>query len=185
LNTSLDALNIQIFADGADLQRMQQLAKLPYIKGFTTNPTIMKQAGIQNYEAFGREVLKAIPNFPISLEVFADDIPEMLAQAEYIATWGPNVNIKIPVTNSKGEFTGPIIRKLAEQGAVLNITAITTLEQVQKVSDCFPAEAKSIISVFAARNGECAFECCALLYPFSLPNLICNCCGPARVNYSI
>ena len=106
------ALKIKLFCDGADFAGMKAMAADPRIKGFTTNPSLMRKAGVTDYEAFGRQVLAAIPDRPISLEVFADDLPEMEKQARAIATWGKNVNVKIPVTNTRREFTGPLIRGL-------------------------------------------------------------------------
>jgi len=128
--------------------------KNPYIQGFTTNPTLMRKAGISDYEAFGRKILAAVPDRPISLEVFADDLETMEEQANKIATWGANVNVKIPVTNTKGEFTGPLIKKLAAQGVVLNITALMTVEQVKDVALCLNPDTQAIISVFAGRIAD-------------------------------
>ncbi len=153
-NKRLEELNIKLFADGANIQEMIKFATRPYIKGFTTNPTLMRQAGIVDYEGFAREVLAAIPLHPISFEVFADELGEMEKQARHIATWGDNVNIKIPVTNTRGEFTGPIIERLSDDGIILNVTAITTLEQVQKVGDSFADGASGIVSVFAGRIAD-------------------------------
>jgi len=145
---------IKLYADGANLDGMKKLAQNPIIQGFTTNPTLMRQAGIEDYEAYGRQVLSSIPNHPISLEVFADDLAEMEKQARYIATWGKNVNIKIPVTNTKGEFTGPIIQRLSNEGVILNITAIMLPEQVKAVVDCYADNVPGIISVFAGRIAD-------------------------------
>lgn len=147
-------LKIKIFADGADYESMIQLYQNPLIQGFTTNPTLMKKAGITNYEAFGRKILKAIPDRPISLEVFADDFAEMEKQAGIIANWGSNVNVKIPVTNTKGEFSGELIRRLSSRGICLNVTAIMTLDQVKRVADALDPAAPSIVSVFAGRIAD-------------------------------
>src|SRR5262249_42930933 len=122
---------VKIFADGADLDGILALYKNPLIKGFTTNPTLMRKAGIDDYEAFARKLVKAIPDRPISFEVFADDFDEMIAQGRVIASWAPNVNVKIPVTTTKGAFTGPVISTLANAGVIVNVTAIMTVEQVQ------------------------------------------------------
>ena len=113
--SSLDALKIKIFADGADLDGILKLAANPLIKGFTTNPTLMRKAGVTDYKGFAAELIQAVPNSPISFEVFADDLPEMADQAREISTWGSNVNVKIPVTNTKGESCVPIIKSLSER----------------------------------------------------------------------
>ena len=118
---NVDQLKVKLFADGADLASMLELYLDPKIKGFTTNPTLMNKVGIKDYESFAREVLAAIPDRPVSFEVFADDLPSMLAQAKVIASWSPNVNVKIPVTNTKGEFTGPIIKELSSRGIRLEL----------------------------------------------------------------
>jgi transaldolase len=151
---SIDDLKVKLFSDGADLDSILSMYKKPYIKGFTTNPTLMRKAGVTDYEAFGRKVLSAVPDRPVSLEVFADDLENMEIQANKIATWGPNVNIKIPITNTKGEFTGPLIKTLSSKGVVLNITAIMTVKQVEDVAACLDSKTASIISVFAGRIAD-------------------------------
>jgi transaldolase len=148
------SLNIKLFADGADLDSMLTLYKDPKIQGFTTNPTLMNKVGIKNYEKFAKQVLAAIPDRPVSFEVFADDLPSMFAQANVIASWGPNVNVKIPITNTQGEFTGPIIKKLSASGVQLNITAILTLEQVKAVAENLSPDTPAIVSVFAGRIAD-------------------------------
>jgi len=152
--SKIDGLKIKIFADGADLKSLLALYREPYIKGFTTNPTLMRKAGISDYEQFSREILKAIPDRPISLEVFADDLAAMKDQALAIASWGPNVNVKVPVTNTKGDFCGSLIRDLSESGVVLNITAIFSLDQVRRVVDSLHPETAAIVSVFAGRVAD-------------------------------
>lgn len=147
-------LAVKIFADGADLQQMTDLAKNPWIKGFTTNPTLMRKAGVSDYAGFAREVLVRIADRPVSFEVFADDLPTMAAQAKVIATWGPNVNVKLPVTNTKGEFLGPVIRELSAAGVVVNVTAIMTLDQVRAVADCLSPATPALVSVFAGRIAD-------------------------------
>ena len=122
---------VKIFADGADMDGILALYKNPLIKGFTTNPTLMRKAGIEDYEAFARQLVKAIPDRPISFEVFADDFDEMIAQGRVIASWGSNVNVKIPVTTTKGAFTGRSCATLANAGVIVNVTAITTEQQVE------------------------------------------------------
>ena len=120
--TSVGNLRVKIFADGADFDGIMNMYANPMIKGFTTNPTLMRKAGVTDYEAFARKVLAAVPDRPVSLEVFADDFDEMERQALAIASWGRNVNVKIPVTNTKREFAGPLIRKLSAAGVALNVT---------------------------------------------------------------
>jgi len=151
---NVDQLKIKLFADGADLDRMLALYQDPKIKGFTTNPTLMNKVGIKDYEGFAREVLAAIPDRPVSFEVFADDLPGMLAQAKVIASWGSNANVKIPVTNTKGEFTGPIIKELSADGVQLNVTAIMTPNQVQEVAENLSPDTAAIVSVFAGRIAD-------------------------------
>jgi transaldolase len=150
----LDSLKVKLFADGADFDGMLAMYRLPHIKGFTTNPTLMRKAGVAEYEAFARRVLTAIPDRPVSFEVFADDLAEMEQQARRIATWGKNVNVKIPVTNTAGLFTGPVIRNLAKDGIVLNITAIMTVEQVREIAAALSESTPAIVSVFAGRVAD-------------------------------
>jgi transaldolase len=133
---------------------MLAMYRLPHIRGFTTNPTLMRKAGVSDYEAFARRVLSAIPDRPVSFEVFADDLAAMEQQARRIATWGRNVNVKIPVTNTAGTFTGPIIQNLAKDGIVLNITAIMTVAQVQEIADALVEGTPAIVSVFAGRVAD-------------------------------
>lgn len=145
---------VKIFADGADLQGILALHKNPLIKGFTTNPSLMRKAGIEDYEGFARQLVAAIPDRPISFEVFADDFDGMIAQGRVIASWGPNVNVKIPITTTKGTFTGPVIRTLANAGVSLNVTAIMTAGQVERVSECLAPNVPAIVSVFAGRVAD-------------------------------
>jgi transaldolase len=152
--TTASNLKIKIFADGADIAGILEMYKNPLIKGFTTNPTLMRKAGIVDYERFGRDLVSRVPDRPVSLEVFADDFDEMKRQALAIASWGKNVNVKIPVTNTKGVFAGPLIRSLSGQGVVLNITAIMTPAQVEAVADALHPETPAIISVFAGRVAD-------------------------------
>jgi len=147
-------LKVSIFADGADYDGMVKLARNPVIKGFTTNPSLMRKAGVNDYEAFARKVLGAISNRPVSFEVFADDFPSMAEQARTIATWGANVNVKIPVTNTKGQFAGELLRVLSSEGIALNVTAVFTLEQVRAVADALDPTARAIVSVFAGRIAD-------------------------------
>src|SRR3984957_241025 len=145
---------VKIFADGADMDVILALYKNPLIKGFTTNPTLMRKAGIEDYEAFARKLAAAITDRPISFEVFADDFDEMTAQVRVIASWGPNVNVKIPVTTTKGAFTGPVIRTLANAGVIVNVTAITTEQQVARFAQCLAPNVAAIVSVFAGRVAD-------------------------------
>jgi transaldolase len=152
--SELTKLKVKLFADGADLAGMKEMAANPQIKGFTTNPTLMRKAGIADYKAFAQEVLAAIPDRPVSFEVFADDFAAMEAQALEIASWGRHVNVKIPVTNTKGEFCGPLAERLSKQGVQLNVTAIMTLDQVKRVTERLHADTPAIISVFAGRIAD-------------------------------
>lgn len=152
--TDLYSLKIHIYADGAEISGILEMAKDPLIKGFTTNPTLMRKAGITDYEKFARELLQKITNHPISLEVFADDFPEMRRQAHIIAGWGKNVNVKIPITNTKGQSSIPLIADLVNSGVVVNVTAIMTLRQVEELSHVLSPSLKSIVSVFAGRIAD-------------------------------
>ncbi len=151
---TLESLRVKIFADGADKAGMLEMAQRPYIAGFTTNPTLMRKAGIADYRAFAREIISAIPDRPISFEVFSDDFAQMERQAREIASWGPNVYVKIPVTNTHGEPAYGLIRRLAKDGIKLNVTALMTLEQVRDVSAALAGGASSYISVFAGRIAD-------------------------------
>jgi transaldolase len=151
---SLSDLRVKLYADGADIDSILRLYRDPLIHGFTTNPTLMRKAGISDYEGFSRSLLASVTDRPISLEVFADDIKSMAAQARKIASWGKNVNVKIPVTNTKGQTTAPLIRELAGEGIVLNITAIMTLEQVKHVVEALHPDVPAIVSVFAGRIAD-------------------------------
>jgi transaldolase len=152
--SKVTSLKIKIFADGADLDGIRQLAANPLIKGFTTNPTLMRKAGIADYESFGRDVLAVVPDRPVSLEVFADEFGEMIDQGRTIASWGRNANVKIPVSDTKGRFTGPVIDSLAKSGVVLNVTAILSVDQVKRVATCLNPDVPAIVSVFAGRVAD-------------------------------
>ncbi len=147
-------LRVKLFADGADFDGIVALAANPMIRGFTTNPTLARNAGVRNYEEFGRKVLAAVPDRPVSLEVFADDFAGMTRQARAIASWGKNVNVKIPVTNTNREFSGEVIRRLSAEGINVNVTAITTVNQVRRVADHLSPDAPAIVSVFAGRIAD-------------------------------
>jgi transaldolase len=147
-------LKVAIFADGADKAGMLDMYAKPYIRGFTTNPTLMRKAGISDYEKFAREILQAIPDRPISFEVFADDFAEMARQARKIATWGKNVRVKIPITNTRRESSVSLCERLTQEGIPLNVTALFTLEQVQAVVDAVNGGAPTYVSVFAGRIAD-------------------------------
>lgn len=152
--SDLKKLKVKLFADGADLAGMKEMAANPMIKGFTTNPTLMRKAGISDYKAFARDVLAAIPDRPVSFEVFADEFGEMETQAREIASWGKNVNVKIPVTNTKKEFAGALIERLSKAGVQLNVTAVMTPQQVESITARLDARTPAIISVFAGRIAD-------------------------------
>jgi transaldolase len=147
-------LKIKLFADGADKAAMLALYRNPMIQGFTTNPTLMRKAGIADYEAFARDILSEIRDRPISLEVFADEFDEMERQARLIASWGPNVYVKIPVTNTRREPALELIHRLSHAGIRLNITALLTLDQVRDVAAALAGGAASNVSVFAGRIAD-------------------------------
>jgi transaldolase len=151
---SLTDLHIQIYADGADKKGILDLYAQPYIKGLTTNPTLMNKAGIKDYEAFSRDILQTVTEKPISLEVFTDEFPEMKRQAAKIAAWGKNVYVKIPITNSRGESALPLIKELSQEGVKLNITALLTLKQVAGVAEVLNPAVPSVVSVFAGRIAD-------------------------------
>jgi transaldolase len=150
----LENLSVQIFADGADLDGITHLYRNPLIKGLTTNPTLMRKAGISNYETFAKQALLVVKEKPISFEVFSDNFPEMRRQALKIKDWQHNVFVKIPITNSRGETSIPLIKELALEGVQLNITAILTLAQVREVASALNPEAASVVSVFAGRIAD-------------------------------
>jgi transaldolase len=147
-------LKVKLFADGADKAAMLDLYRNPLIRGFTTNPTLMRKAGISDYAAFARDILSAIPDRPISLEVFADEFPEMERQGRLIASWGTNVYVKIPVTNTRREPALDLIHCLSHAGIQLNVTALLTLAQVRDVADALAGGAPSCVSVFAGRIAD-------------------------------
>lgn len=150
----LDQLTVKIFADGADKAGMIEMYAKPYIKGMTTNPTLMHKAGISDYKAFAKDVLSVIRDRPISFEVFSDDFSEMERQAEEISQWGENVYVKIPVTNTKREVSYPLVKRLAAKKIKLNITALMTLDQVRAVVAVLRADVPSYVSVFAGRIAD-------------------------------
>ena len=156
--TAINDLKVKLFADGADRDGMLEMYQKPYIQGFTTNPTLMKKVGISDYEAFAHDILQAIPDRPISFEVFADDFDEMERQALKIRTWRENVYVKIPVSNTRQQMSYDLIGKLADAGVHLNITAILTLEQVNAVADAVKNGPASVVSVFAGRIADTGLD---------------------------
>ncbi|WP_232697547.1 transaldolase [Brevibacillus daliensis] len=150
----MNNLNIKIYSDGAVIEDMIYAYNSGVIKGFTTNPSLMKKAGITDYEAFAKEAVKQIPDMSISFEVFSDDFEVMEQEARKIASWGENVYIKIPITNSRGESSIPLIQKLSSLGFSLNITAILTMKQVRETVDALSPGTKNIVSVFAGRMAD-------------------------------
>ena len=154
LAPSATALRVKLFAAGADLDSLVALARDSAIAGFTTNPTLMRKAGVADYAAFAREVLAVVPDRPISFEVFADELVEMHRQAMLIAGWGSNVFVKIPVTNTRGQSTSPLLRVLSREGVRLNVTALMTLAQVSAVTDALASGPHCYVSVFAGRIAD-------------------------------
>jgi transaldolase len=150
----LQGLKVKLFADGAEKKSMLDMYARPYIRGFTTNPTLMRKAGITDYETFARDVLADIQDRPVSFEVFADEFQEMKRQALRIASWGDNVYVKIPVTNTRRESAANLVRELSRQGVKLNVTALLTLDQVREVCSALAGGAPSNVSVFAGRIAD-------------------------------
>jgi transaldolase len=150
--------NVKIFADGADLSEIARLAADPSIRGFTTNPTLMRQGGVDDYEAFGREMLGIVGDRPVSFEVFADEPAEMTRQALKLASWGENVYVKVPVTNSEGESTDAVVRTLSGEGVRVNVTAVFTPKQVEVVTDALAGGPPSYVSVFAGRIADAGVD---------------------------
>ena len=151
---TLNTLRIHIYADGADKAGILDLYAKPYIKGLTTNPSLMKKAGIKDYEAFAKDILQTVTAKPISLEVFSDEFSEMRRQGAKIKSWGSNVYVKIPITNSRGESALPLIKELAAEGVKLNVTALLTLAQVRGVAAALNPAVPSVVSVFAGRIAD-------------------------------
>lgn len=176
---SVEQLNVKIFADGADKNGMLEMYGKPWIKGFTTNPTLMRKAGLTDYAAFAKDIVAAIPDRPLSFEVFSDDFAEMERQALMIKEWGDNVYVKIPVTNTKGVSSCPLVKRLADAGVKTNVTAIFTLEQVRAVVDALKNGPAAYVSVFAGRVADTGVdpvplmkECVDVLKPYPQLELI-------------
>ncbi len=163
MKRTLKDLQVKIFADGADKKGMLDLYANPLIKGLTTNPTLMRKVGITDFEAFARDILTGITSKPISLEVFSDEFPEMKRQGLKINGWGKNVYVKIPITNTRGESSLPLIKELANDGVKLNVTAILTLEQVEGVAKALNAKVPAVVSVFAGRIADTGVDPVAIM----------------------
>jgi transaldolase len=151
---SITDLGVKLFADGADLCEMVSLYRCPYIRGFTTNPTLMRRAGVDDYQQFAVDVLAAIPDRPVAFEVFSDDFDEMARQARAMAAWGPYVYVKIPVTNTRGEPSYDLIHNLSRGGVKVNVTAVLTLDQVEHAARALVGGAPSNVSMFAGRIAD-------------------------------
>ena len=148
-------LKIKLFMDGADIDSMRSaVAAMPHVKGFTTNPTLMRKARVTDYTAFAKEVIAVVKGMPISFEVFSDEFAEMEREARVIHSWGPNASVKIPVTNTRGESAAPLIERLSSEGVPLNVTAILALDQVREVAGALHPDSRSIVSVFAGRIAD-------------------------------
>ncbi len=154
MQTTLQQLKVKLYADGADKAGILSLNSNALIQGMTTNPTLMRKAGIKDYEAFAKDILQTVSTKPISFEVFSDEFSEMKRQGLKIASWGTNVYVKIPITNSRGETCLPLIKELAQQGVQLNITALLTLAQVRGVAEALNPAVASVVSVFAGRIAD-------------------------------
>src|ERR1700754_2008039 len=156
--TTLESLKVKLFTDGAEKAQIVEMAKNRWIAGFTTNPSLLKKAGVKDYEAFGRDVVAAVPDRHISFEVFSDDIPEMVAQARVISSWGKNVYTKLPVTTTRGEPLYDAVRSLSRDGVKINFTAIFASEQVERSMEALSGGAPSIVSVFAGRMADLGID---------------------------
>src|SRR5262245_41314635 len=151
---TLGDLHVKLFADGADLEEMRSVYRRPYIRGFTTNPTLMRRAGVRDYRQFASAVIKSIPDRPVSFEVFSDDFDQMEREARAIAAWGQCVYVKIPVTNTRGEPAYDLIRRLSRAGVKVNVTAVLTLPQIECAAQAVAGGAPSFVSVFAGRIAD-------------------------------
>ncbi len=158
MSDPLASLGVKIFADGADLKSILELARNPWIRGFTTNPTLMRKAGITDYESFARQLTAQIPDRPFSFEVLSDDFVEMERQALRIASWGSNVYVKIPITNTRGESSAQLVHRLARQDVKVNVTAIMTLQQVESVLGSLRHGPPSCVSIFAGRVADAGVD---------------------------
>jgi len=159
----LENLKIKIFADGADIENIRKLSKNNLIKGFTTNPSLMRKKGITDYKKFAIETLKIVKDKPISFEIFQDDIHLMEKQANEISKWGKNINVKIPITNTKGESTCDLIKKLSNNEIICNVTAILTLDQLKNVVEALNPKTPAILSIFAGRIADTGVDPCPIM----------------------
>lgn len=155
---TLASLKVKLFTDGADKAQIVEMARQPWIAGFTTNPSLLKKAGVKDYAAFGRDIVSAVPDRHISFEVFSDDIPEMVAQGRLIATWGNNVYVKLPVTNTRSEALFDAVRAMSRDGIKINMTAIFAPEQVARAVDALAGGAPACVSVFAGRLADLGID---------------------------
>src|SRR6187402_2332423 len=154
----LSDLKVKLFTDGADKAQILDMAKQSWIAGFTTNPSLLKKAGVRDYAAYARDLVSAVPDRHISFEVFSDDIPEMVAQGRVIATWGKNVHVKLPVTNTRGDGLYEAVRSMSREGIKINMTAIFAPEQVAKAVDALAGGAPACVSVFAGRLADLGID---------------------------
>ncbi|GIK79294.1 MAG: transaldolase [Alphaproteobacteria bacterium] len=158
MSFTLKDLKVKLFTDGADKAQIVDMAKNAWIAGFTTNPSLLKKAGVRDYEAYARDLVAAVPDRHISFEVFSDDIPEMVAQARVIATWGANVYVKLPVSTTRGEFLFDAVRSLSADGVKINMTAIFTADQVARAVEALAGGAPACVSVFAGRLADLGID---------------------------
>jgi transaldolase len=158
MTKTLSDLKVKLFTDGADKAQIVDMAKQPWIRGFTTNPSLLKKAGVRDYEVYGRDLVAAVPDRHISFEVFSDDIDEMVAQARVITTWGPNVYVKLPVTTTRGEALFDTVRMLSHDGVKINLTALFTSDQVARAVDALAGGAPACVSVFAGRLADLGID---------------------------
>ncbi len=158
MKNTVETLKVKLFADGADHKGMVAMAREPWIRGFTTNPTLMRKAGVKDYREFGKSILKEIRDKPVCFEVISDDFAEMERQARDLATWGPNVYVKIPVKNTQGEFAGELIHTLSRDGVKINATAVFSLKDVVRLTQALRGGAPSMISIFAGRIADAGLD---------------------------
>ena len=158
MDSNREVLKVKLFADGANLESMIEMAAKPFISGLTTNPTLMKKAGVTDYAKFAKAALKEIQTKPISFEIFSDEIGEMKEQGEKISSWGSNVYVKVPITNSRGESTKSVVKYLTDNGVKVNITALMTVDQVAHIIDALNPEVPSCVSVFAGRIADTGLD---------------------------
>lgn len=160
---TLSDLKVKLFTDGADKAQIVEMAKQPWIRGFTTNPSLLKKAGVRDYAGYARDLVAAVPDRHISFEVFSDDVPEMVAQARVITTWGRNVYVKLPVSTTRGEPLFEAVRALSREGVKINMTAIFTADQVARAVDALAGGAPACVSVFAGRLADFGIDYAALM----------------------